>query len=222
MKKLLFALLFVTQLVQAQETRQVGPFNEIIVSGKLEVYLEQGEIDQIIIEDDDYPEGELNIGLRGGTLKLSLVDGWIKGDRRLRLRVQYRSLGSIRVLAGAALTSREVLTGERLTIKAGSGAEVELEVEVSTLEASASEGARLELSGSTQRQYATATTGGEYDAEQLAAEYTEVKANTGGEAYVVANEELDAVANTAGRIRYSGNPTQKYTRSNLAGDIRGF
>jgi hypothetical protein len=222
MKYLLFVFLLATQITYAQETRQIGPFNSLIVSGKLEVYLEQGETDQVIIESADYPEGELNISLKGSTLKLSLVDGWIKGDRRLRLRVQYRSLDEIRVLAGAAVSSREVITADRLELKAGSGAEVDLQLEVNTLESAATEGARMELSGTVKNQYATANTGGEYDASRLASDHTEVKSNTGGLARVVANEHLDAVANTGGRIQYSGDPQEKYTRSNLAGEIRGY
>lgn len=222
MKYLLFIFLLATQITYAQETRQIGPFNSLTISGKLEVYLEQGETDQVIIESTDYPEGELNISLKGSTLKLSLVDGWIKGDQRLRLRVQYRSLDEIRVLAGAAVSSREVITADRLELKAGSGAEVDLQLEVHTLEAAATEGARVELSGTVKNQYATANTGGEYDASRLASDRTEVKSNTGGLARVVANEHLDAVANTGGRIQYSGDPQEKYTRSNLAGEIRGY
>jgi len=222
MKYLLFIFLLATQITYAQETRQIGPFNSLTISGKLEVYLEQGETDQVIIESTDYPEGELNISLKGSTLKLSLVDGWIKGDQRLRLRVQYRNLDEIRVLAGASLSSREVITADRLELKAGSGAEVDLELEVHTLESAATEGARVELSGSVKNQYATANTGGEYDASRLSSDRTEVKSNTGGLARVVANEHLDAVANTGGRIQYSGDPQEKYTRSNLAGEIRGY
>lgn len=222
MKHLLLLFLLSAQVLVAQETRQVGPFHELVVSGKLDVDLEQGETEQIIIESDDYPEGELNLSLRGGRLKLSLVDGWIKGDRRLRVRVQYRTLSSIRVTAGATLESRELITADRLEIKAGSGAEVDLEIEAHTLEAGAVEGAHLELSGNVRNQTASAATGGQYDASRLIADRTDVKANTGGEAYVVAREHLDAVANTGGQVKYSGNPSQKYTRSNLAGEIRQY
>ncbi|MEL7222972.1 MAG: DUF2807 domain-containing protein, partial [Bacteroidota bacterium] len=159
---------------------------------------------------------------QGGQLKLSLVDGWIKDNRRLRVRVQYVDLGKIRVLAGALLDSRETISRDRLEIKAGSGAEVELDIAVNTLEASAIEGAQLELSGMAQSQYASTATGGQYDATQLAVDRTEVRANTGGEARVVANTMLDATANTGGVIRYAGDPEEKYTKSNLAGEIRKY
>ncbi|MEL6655604.1 MAG: head GIN domain-containing protein [Bacteroidota bacterium] len=219
MKQLpLLLLVFLANMLSAQDTRQIGPFNELVVTGKLDVTLVQGETEQVVIDTDRY-EDDINLSLRGGRLKLSLVDGWVKGDRRLRVTVHYRDLSEIRVTAGAELESEAVIVADQLEIKAGSGAEVDLELEVHTLEAGAVEGAVLELSGSVKNQYASAATGGMYNATRLAADRTEVKANTGGEARVVAMEHLDAVANTGGHIHYSGNPSQKYTRTNLAGDI---
>jgi hypothetical protein len=223
MKHLLIAIaLLATFTIQAQDIRKVGPFDEIVIKGKLDVYLEKGDTEQVIIEGMGDDEDELNIILQGRELKLSLMDGWIKDDRRLRLRIQYRDLSKIRVLAGAILDSREIITADRLEIKVGSGADVELKIEVNTLEASAIEGARLELSGTTNTQYASTATGGQYDASELTANRTEVRANTGGEARVVANEALDATANTGGVVRYSGDPEEKYTKSNLAGEIRRY
>jgi hypothetical protein len=223
MKHLIIVIaLLATFTMQAQDIRKVGPFDELVIKGKLEVYLEKGDTEQIIIEGMGDDEDELNISLQGRELKLSLIDGWIKEDRRLRLRVQYLDLSKIRVLAGAILDSREILTGDRLEIKAGSGADVELKIEVNTLEASAIEGAQLELSGTADAQYVSTATGGQYDASQLSVDRTEVRANTGGEARVVANVALDATANTGGVIRYSGDPEEKYTKSNLAGEIRRY
>lgn len=224
MKYLFFiaALFFATYNTQAQDVRKVGPFNELVIKGKLDVYLEKGETEQVLIEGMGEDEGDLNISLQGGQLKLSLIDGWIKDDRRLRLRVQYVDLSRIRVLAGAILDSRETLTGDRLEVKAGSGADVELDIAVKSLEASAIEGAQLELTGTAQSQYVSTATGGQYNAMQLAVDRTEVRANTGGEARVVANTMLDATANTGGVVRYSGDPEEKYTKSNLAGEIRRY
>ena len=143
MKQLpLLLLVFLANLLSAQDTRQVGPFNELVVTGKLDVTLVQGETGQVIIDSDRY-EDDININLRGGRLKLSLVDGWVKGDRRLRVTVQYTDLTEIRVTAGAELESETVIVADQLEIKAGSGAEVDLELEVHTLEAGAVEGAVL-------------------------------------------------------------------------------
>lgn len=207
----------------AQDVREVRPFDQVTLSGKIDVILEQGDEEKVIIESNNVPEDKVNVNIRGGTLKVGLVEGWFNNNYdRVDIRIVYSNLSMVRAQAGAIVRATGTLTGERFEVKATSGAEVKFTIDVGTLEAGAAEGAVLELDGKAENQYATAATGGEYDASELEVQRTEVRANTGGEAIVVANESLDASANTGGKVRYIGNPSEKYTRSNLAGDIRQY
>ncbi len=222
MKYLLLALAFVSvSTAYSQDTRSVEPFDKLVVSGKLDVVLERGTQERVIIESTDVPEDKINLTRRGNTLRIGLVDGWFT-DRyeRVRVRVQYTDLYMVRAAAGAHLRSNESITSDRLEVKATSGAEVTLDIATQTLEAGAAEGAILELTGTAETQFATANTGGEYDASDLQVTRTEVRANTGGKALVLALDELDATANTGGMIYYGGEPNHKYTKTNLAGEIR--
>lgn len=222
MRNLFIAILFLSVIsLSAQSSRTTGPFDELIVSGKLNVLIEQSDNEEVVIYEEGYSEGDVNISLRNGVLKVSSVDGWIKKDnRRIPVRINYKHLHKIRVSAGAKLQSDQTIIVDQFEIKAGSGAEVELKVELKTLEANASEGAILKIYGETENQYVATYTGGEYEGRGLECANTHVKSNTGGQAEVVANQYLDAVANTGGGIRYSGSPQEKYTKSNLGGDIR--
>lgn len=224
MQRILFAfvLTWIVGTAVAQDVRQVGPFDELILSGKLEVTLEAGDTEEVIIDAPDLSEDDINLTLRGGELRVGLVEGWFRDDRRARIRVRYRSLSLLRAQAGAIVRANEPIAGERLEIKATSGSEVTLEVKAHTLEAGAAEGANLELSGEVVNQYITANTGGVYDGDRLEADRTEVRANTGGEAWVIARSYLDAAAHTGGEVIYKGDPEEKYTKSNLAGEIRSF
>ncbi len=206
----------------AQDVRQVGPFEEITLSGKMDVLLEKGDTEQIIIENRAANPDDLNISLRGRGLRLSLVDGWVKGTDRMRIRVIYTDLRYIRVMAGATLDSDSTLVAKDLEIRAGSGAEVRLTISAEDLTASAQEGAVLRLTGTAQSQYAIATTGGIYHGMDLATEDTDVKANTGGEAHVAASKSLRASANTGGHVEYAGNPEERYISKSLGGEIRSF
>ena len=116
----------------------------------------------------------------------------------------------------------DTFTSDRLELKTGSGAALFIDVAVSTLEASVSEGGILDIAGDAERQYVSASTGGEYLGKDLDAAHTEVRANTGGEATIVAKTYLSATANTGGTIIYKGNPEEKYTKTSLAGEIRAY
>lgn len=223
MRKLFFALSIISVFsLSAQSSRQVGPFDELVVSGKLDVLIVQGDTDEVIIYEEGRSEGQVNVSIRGNTLKLNLLDGWLKGDSRIPVKVIYKNLRKIRVLAGAELQSDNTIVANQFEVKVGSGAEAELKFDVGTLEGGASEGGVLKLYGQAETQYAAASTGGEYNAEAMTCETTHVKTNTGGEAYVVATKYIDATANTGGEIRYSGEPDERYVKSNLAGNIRQY
>lgn len=227
-KQIIVAFLFIGLVspLSAQSVRKVGPFDELVLSGKIDVYLEpaaEGEEESVHIDDTYDDDDAVNIVIRGRQLKISQLDGWTRrNNRRVRVLVKYGSLRSIRALAGAEVEGAETLVADYLDLKCGSGAKLRLDLRVQNLEGNASEGGDLRLSGQCKRQEVSANTGGIYDAAELTALETEVKANTGGRAVVVATERLDANASTGGEVRYSGNPTEKYTRSNLSGDIRGF
>lgn len=224
MKNLFVALALICAFnLSAQSARSVGSFDEIIISGKLDVLLEKGEEEKVYIYEEGRSEGEVNISTRGNTLKLSLLDGWLKADDRpIPVRVVYTDIRKVRCTAGAQVSSDEAISARHLELKAGSGAEVELKLEVKTLDANVSEGGIMKVFGSVDNQYVTANTGGQYEGEALDANSTYVKANTGGEAHVNAQELLEATANTGGEIRYSGNPVEKRVKSNLAGEIRRY
>ena len=131
MRNLFIALFFLSigNLSAQSSSRIVGPFDELIVSGKLNVLIEQGDSEGVEIYEDGYSEGDVNISLRNGVLKVSSVERWMnKDNRRIPVRVSYKYLHKIRVSAGAELQSDQTIVADQFEIKAGSGAEVELDI----------------------------------------------------------------------------------------------
>jgi hypothetical protein len=219
----LFLVIGLVSLTHAQTVRKVGSFDEIVISGNLDVKLEQSDANEVHLDDRDGMDDAVNVSIQGRRLKISLLDGWLRqNNTTVRVLVRYERLVDLKVIAGAQVEVSETIETDKLAVKTGSGAELWLDVNTNMLEASVSEGGELTISGNTRYQEVNAATGGVYDGSKLEAEETNVRANTGGEATVVATRLLDAVANTGGQVRYLGDPEEKYTRSNLAGEIRGY
>ena len=204
------------------DVRQLDPFQEISVSGKLRVELVPGDSEQVEIYTEDLSPDDVNLKYRGNSLRISLIEGLIKNHEPVYVRVVFRELRSIRASAGAQVKCDEVIKGGDLEIKVNSGAQMYLDIEAEHLEASAAEGGQLELTGSAQEQDASASTGGMYDGHRLVSTRTYVRANTGGRTRVYATDFLDAAANTGGWIEYKGDPAKKYTKSVLAGTIEQY
>lgn len=215
-----FAAMIACSTLSAQDVRKLQAFDAIHVSGDIDVLLEKGDTETATIEAHGISEDKVSVFVKNGKLKVQLVDGFFYKNVDVKVKVTYRNLRELQALAGADVTAAELIEADLFAVKAGSGAEVSLELKVNNLSASASEGGELELSGSTESQEASALTGGQYDALNLQCNRTQVRANTGGKAAVVALQSLDASVHTGGEVVYSGDPEERNTRNALAGEIR--
>ena len=216
----LSALIFWASAIQAQDERKLGYFDAVFASGDVEIILTAGESARAAVYAEGMSPESVSIFIKGKTLRIQLLEGLLQSNKRAKVEISYEQLNSIKASAGAKVYVRDTLTGSQLYLRAASGALLEATVDVDNLKAFASEGGMLRLEGRAKTQEATATTGGQYQALSLDCARSYVKANTGGQAEVVANQFLDANANTGGTIQYKGEPEERYTRSIISGDIR--
>ena len=217
---LTLALCLALNAVQSQDERKLDYFDAITVAGDVELILTPGEEARAIITAEGLSEDDVTLYIKGKTLKIQLIEGLFQDEDHARVEVTYQQLRALKATAGAEASSTATITGDQLNLRAGSGAQMDLTVEVNSLVASVSEGAVIHMEGETEIQEITASTGGRYEGLGLECERTYVKANTGGEAEVVAHKRLDASANTGGQIDYTGDPEEKNTRSLISGGIQ--
>lgn len=206
--------------LQAQTERTLQPFDAISVTGNIDVILEAGERESLKIFADGIPEDKIIVKISNGELRLKLLNSVFYKNDKVKIYVTYQQLRGIRGVAGANVESNSTIQGDKLTAKAGSGALLDIEVNVNAITASASEGGVLKLEGETKTQNTSATTGGHVDGLDLSSSRTYVKANTGGHAEVVANDFIEASANTGGRVEYKGNPAESNTKTLMSGGVR--
>lgn len=220
--KTLIALLLLGFAItsQAQETRKLDHFDAVSVTGDIAVTLVQGNAPSALIATQGISADDITLYVKGKTLKIQLIEGLFQDMDQVEITLTYTRLRAVRSSAGAEVRSADLLQGDELNLRASSGGTLMVEVDVNSVEASASEGGVLNISGTTQDQEVSVSTGGAYEGLELECLRTYVKANTGGKAAVVANERLDANANTGGSIEYAGNPEIKNMRSLISGGIR--
>jgi hypothetical protein len=214
---LFFALMSVSLI--AQKEYGLDDFDELVVTGNVEVILEKGATNKISFRVENAEEGDLYAGVSRGALKIKLNDGLYKKDEKAYVTLTYQTLRTIKSNAGSYITSREAITIDKLVTKAHSGSRIELELNVNAVQGGAYEGGVLELSGIAESQKMKANTGGIYEGFELECERSFIKASTGGEARVVANQKLDARASLGGVIEYRGQPEELSQSTSLGGSI---
>lgn len=225
-KKIFFAAVMLTLLglstsAFAQSERKLSPFDAVSVTGNIEVILIPGDEEKAVVEVFGIDEGDVSVYVNHNTLRLQLINSMFKKDEKARVQVTYKQIRSVKGSAGCKISNAaNTIEADKLYVRATSGSEVSLMVKANMLDAGAMEGSVLELKGAVSTQDATAATGGRYNALELESQRTYIRANTGGEAEVVALEFLDANANTGGVIRYKGNPNEQNSKTVLSGEVQ--
>lgn len=215
-----FGALFLCGTATGQKKYEVGPFEEISVTGNIQVILEAGEEPSVKIEFEGLPEDQLSVKVVQGELRLHSINSLLYKDVDVKAHIVYKALYSIKANAGAKISSKDEISAHSLEIKAGSGAHTDLRIRTEKLDASATEGGRLMLDGTTKTQEVWAATGGQYLAATLESGTAYIRCNTGSKAEVAASELLEITANTGGEVVYYGNPAKKIEKSVLGGHVR--
>ena len=204
----------------AQRILALERFDEVNITGNIEATLAAGNTEEVSLYTENIPEDEVTIKVSKGVLKISVVEGIFYKNEKVVVNLTYKGLLAVRGNAGARIDNKSVLEGDGLLLRCGSGARMDLRVELNSLDAGASEGGILSVEGQTDNVEVTASTGGRFEGFNLESRRVAGKANTGGQAEVFATEELEAAANTGGVVTYKGDPESTSFKSVLSGEVK--
>lgn len=202
--------------VMAQRTvsaDNIGDFDALKLSGKMNVELIAADTTGIALELLDTDTRNLSWGIENGRLSITLRP--VK-NARADVKVYYKSLDYIAV-SDASVTAADTLRSPMLDITAGSAAKVELAAVCSDIAASLSGSASVKLSGSTRYISVTATERSKADTRGMEAQSAEVDASTAAEVSVNATERIAARAKSGSAVFYKGQPTIVRTKASGIG-----
>jgi Putative auto-transporter adhesin, head GIN domain len=211
-------LTFFIQSVYAQEAMKLEHFDQIYATGIIEITLQKGEEEKIVLVTNNFDRDDVKVRVSEEELRISVTKSLIK-DALVKIVVTYKELRRIKVNAGAYISAKNPITIDKLDLRAMSGSQLELELDVNKLHVKVAEGAQIHLTGKTKSLNVTAASGAEFDGFELESDDTFASANTGGRAEVVANKSIEAVANTGGRVRYKGDPEKVQLKDYLGGEV---
>lgn len=186
----------------AQIDKDLGDFDKIKVSDKIEVRLVKSDENRIEIAGENAEE--VNLITKDDQLRIKMeITEFLKGDD-IVIHLYYKRLSEILATEGAIISSEEAFKTSSLKLRANKGSEINLDVELTDLEVTTNSGGSIVLKGTADRQEVVSNTGGVYDGEELISKYTKVTVNAGGEADVYASEKVDAKTRMGGEIHIWG------------------
>ncbi len=192
-----------------RETREVGDFDAISLSGIGTLIVEQGEATELHIEADDNLLRYLESDVRGHTLYLSVEKGTnVMPSQGIRYEITVTNLEKIS-LSGFSNVEVDDLKTDRFSLEVSGGGDVEIdELIAETLEIKISGVGNVDVEdGTVTDQEITISGGGDYSARDLTSEETEIDISGLGKATVRVSKTLDVSISGGGSVNYFGDPT---------------
>lgn len=223
MKKLPFSLIIclitVVSWAQSKETRELSPFSKISVGQAIKVHVEKGAKESCVIETEGIDTRDVLTEVGGRTLKIRL-DRNRRKNINVVVHLTYKDINGISISSAAQVYSKGPIQSDELEIDVSSAGNGELDIEVDELEIEVSSSGKLTIVGTARYQDIDISSAGHLDAYDLKCEEVSVSVSSAGKAKVQASKRIDARANSAGSIRYKGNPDKTYARANSGGAIK--
>jgi len=217
----IFFLLFVVApaVAQQSEVRQVGTFRGVKAYEAISVTLKKGDKESVKVVVERVPLSAVITEVSGNYLKIHMAEGRYN-ERKVRVEVTYVSIEKVSAQSAAEVLSEGTIKAATLDIAVASAASIELTIETGAVTVDVASAGDVILEGSSKSLLVEAASAGVLDAYNLECETVDAAASSAGSAKVKATKGIRANAESAGSIRYRGNPTKSDTRSSGGGSVR--
>lgn len=203
------------QLALAEsEQRDLDGFSEVAVSSGINLEIRQGENFAVEVDSSEGDVDNIVTEVVGDTLRIYvdrswtswLTSGFLDWFDDYDVAVSLPELTALRASGGADVNGSGIFTGARLELRSSGGSDIELTVEVDSVDVTTSGGSDISLAGSANRASARTSGGSDLDASRLSVKDADLTSSGGSDIDMTVTAKLDAKASGGSDIVYSGDP----------------
>ncbi|MEP7141985.1 MAG: head GIN domain-containing protein [Ferruginibacter sp.] len=209
----------------AQKRSLRESFSTISVTDGVDLYLTQGNEESIAVSaaDPKYME-RYKTEVDNGVLKIYYDNkgiNWTGNEKRkLKAYISFKTLEKLNASGGARVIMKSVLTADKMEYTFTSGADFTGEVNISQLDVVQNSGSLVEINGKTGNLKVDVSSGAVFKGYELATDYCDAKASSGGGVRINVNKELSVKASSGGGIHYKGDGVVKDMNVNSGGIVK--
>ena len=187
------------------EKRVISGFKGIRVGGPFEVELKMGPVAEVVIESDDNVLPYIETNIRKDILWIGIRNLNSYSNTHLKVFITAPVITDLTASASANIIGKDLLISKgSISINASSASTISAEIDAPDVEAGASSGASIRLSGRTRSYMAHVSSGAHLNTFDLLSEQTKVTASSGGTAHLHASVNLEANASSGASVSYHG------------------
>ncbi|MFP2996697.1 head GIN domain-containing protein [Spongiivirga sp. MCCC 1A20706] len=204
------------------ETRNTSDYDQVRVAGFFDVELVSGDEGKLTVEAEENLLEYIITEVNGSSLKIYVEKGynlrttWNKG---IRVTVPFEDLDMVTLSGSGDVVSKDVIKASNFTTGVSGSGDVNLKLDVNTLEGKVTGSGDLRLDGSTNDAEYFVTGSGDIYAFSVKAQDVSAKVTGSGDIRAHCDGYLTARITGSGDIRYTGNPKKEDSKVTGSGDI---
>jgi hypothetical protein len=201
-----------------KEQRDLEEFTGIKVSSGIDVYLTQGDVQEVVVEADENLQEWIRTEVSGSLLTVG-TEKSIRTAKAKKVWITCKTLNRIDISSAGDVNGESLFKVSKLDIDMSSAGDLRLEVEADEINLSISSAGNANLKGKTNILKADLSSAGDLDAYELEAKIGDVSVSSAGHAKVYITEEASLRSSSAGDIKYKGEPRIKEIHTSSAGSV---
>jgi hypothetical protein len=210
------------------ETREVGDFHSVELSGAIELIITQSPQTAVAISADDRDDvDKIVTETRNGVLHIGYKDGknwwqhqWNTMGRKFRAYVSAPAFRSVSSSGSGSIRIQGLLKAGEISFRQSGSGNIEGRVEADDLEVVQSGSGIVRLSGKIASADVRCSGSGNFRSEGLSVDVYEISMSGSGNADITVNKELSARVSGSGNVRYRGAGLVRDMQISGSGKIR--
>jgi hypothetical protein len=209
---------------QEKQTRDVGEFSEIELGLPADLFLKQGQKNEVVIEADpeDLEDIETRISRDRLSIKFERSFYWSRGGRNIKVYVTMKDIKGLAVSGSGSITAEGIINTEDLYINISGSGELKGNFEAVRIDSKISGSGEIELEGSSSDHEVSISGSGDLRAEDMEVKNYDIRITGSGGCAINVSEELYVRISGSGKVRYRGNPERLDVSSSGSGTVRKF
>ena len=205
-----------------KQEREVDAFDEVEVSGALDVYVRQGDQRSVSIEGDENLLKYIVTKNEGDRLEVRTKSGYnLRPTKKMKIFVTSPEFTKLDVSGACNIIGENKISArESLEMEVSGAGDINMEADAPDLKASISGSGKIDLKGRTQDFDLNLSGAAKARCFDLMSENTRVDISGAGSAEVYASVKLDAEVSGAGNVRYKGNAANVQQKISGAGSVK--
>ena len=203
------------------EDRQVGSFEDIQVSGGIDVQIKQDPSQRISISTDENLMPLIEVYVSNNTLHIREQKGYnLDPSNELIVYINAAGFNEIDVSGSSDLSSaNRISVNNPLEISISGSANIDMDIDAPSISTDVSGSGTVKLRGRAKYTRISLSGSGDIKCFDLASENVELDVSGSADAEVSASSNLDVSVSGAGTVNYRGNPSVKQSISG-AGSVK--